>query len=202
MRIALAAVLVFNLAPAVVHAQAASGAYDRYGPAPAAHASAQGTAAASGPRLNWSGKPAEALEDRPTPLSDWARRNAANPPAAPAPLVLRTQPQAAATNPALPTSIYSPPPQASSQPAAAAQAAPQGPGAVRNYSVLREYGIQPDPLPAQSRPTGQEITINPATLNGLRRDDPPAQRASNDGRPNQPEGSRPNNPSADRTERP
>lgn len=201
MRPALAAVLVLSLVPGMVQAQAASRAYDRYGPAPAARASAQATAAASGPRLNWQGKAAEVFEDRPTPLSSWARRNAANPPAAATPPVQRTQPQAAATSPALPTSIYSPPSPAPAQPAAAVPAVPQNPNGVRNYSVLREYGIEPDPVPAQVRPAGQEITINPTTLTGLRRDDP-AQRASNDGRPNQPDGSRPNNPSAGRTERP
>ncbi len=134
MRIAVLIVALAAASPAL-----ASG--DRYGPnnrepapaAPAAVAVAAGApgapAAYSGPMLGWSRKappraPAPAVPAMPQRLPDGLYAGPAAPPAPP-------------RQAALPDSLYS-------RPAGAYASAP------RFYSVYREYGGQPDPLPPRT----------------------------------------------------
>lgn len=145
-------------------AQAEGARETRYGPAPArAPAALDGRApqyngAAYGARtLGWAGKrdavaaPAETAEQRPW----WAREQARvqaqiRPPAAPVPAAFT--PQAPPPAAPLPQSLYdAPPPLAGGAPTEPAYAAPQlQPGQVgaRTYSVGRQFGMTPDPIPA------------------------------------------------------
>ncbi|ATC31171.1 hypothetical protein CA606_01740 [Caulobacter vibrioides] len=155
-------------------AQAEGARETRYGPAPARAPAALDSraplynGAAYGARtLGWTGKrdavatPAETTAQQPwwarepsqTPASySQAPRTQAPPPQAAAPVPASFTPQAPAPTSRLPQSIYdAPTPQAYSAPTPQNLAAPQlQPGQVgaRTYSVGRQFGMSPDPIPA------------------------------------------------------
>jgi hypothetical protein len=140
-----------------------------------------------GALLDWNGKVAPrqvtaepAALARPEPLAPWAQRMAPRPPQGPA-----VQPQPAGVAPiAAPVArqqapVTPPPPaQARTLPApvnapepyaARAAAAPPpvrtalAPGASarpRFYSVARQYGAQPDPIPVSAAPRGPALTLS------------------------------------------
>lgn len=171
-------VLIVALASASA-AQAEGARETRYGPAPArAPAALDGRAplyngAAYGARtLGWSGKrdaiaaPSETTAQQPW----WAREPSqaqAPRPQPPAPAPAASTPQAAAPTSQLPQSLYdAPPPQAYSAPTQPnLAAAPLQPGQVgaRTYSVGRQFGMSPDPIPAAGPPRMVLIAPPPAT---------------------------------------
>ena len=127
-------------------------AYDRYGGG-TTHARVQpvntATPAYSGPRLGWSGKTDGAQQpQRPKPYGYAARQAQIEPPAPQGwtyvpPIGARpVEPQP----PAQAATIYDPPPPLAAPVRQVASAGP-APGAPRHYSMHREYGIEPDPIP-------------------------------------------------------
>jgi hypothetical protein len=165
--------------------------------ASAATPSAAGPAPAfTGPKLSWSGKVDEpAAPARPAPYAYAQARGPYMPTgyAAPAP---QAQPQSGAPphgwtfvppigqspadQPALPSSIYDRPPPSAAQPSQPVQAAqplaaqPQAAQAQadtgpRHYSVHREYGIEPDPIPLPPQFFGATADLSqPATDDPIR----------------------------------
>jgi len=151
----------------------------------------------TGPKLSWSGKVDEpAVPARPAPYAYAQARGPYMPTgyAAPAP---QAQPQsgapprgwtfvppigqAPADQPALPSSIYDrPPPAVAAQPqaiqpqavqpqAVQAQADNQAETGPRHYSVHREYGIEPDPIPLPPQFFGATADLSqPATDDPIR----------------------------------
>ncbi|MBV9995062.1 MAG: hypothetical protein JO127_07605 [Caulobacteraceae bacterium] len=116
---------------------------DRYGPFRPEPAPTAGTY--DGPFLNWPGKGAAPVGTAPAPPP------APTPAPAPAPLAALPPPEAAPASGAPPSTIAEPPARAASPALAqntAAPAAAAGPArpsvGVRFYSVLRDYGMQPD----------------------------------------------------------
>ena len=119
----------------------------RYGPTTPRQASAAAAARYDGPMLGWANKrqassaaPGAASDApaRPTPTAAWAGYQPAS-----------TAPSPAAQSPAaLPTSLYSTPPAAApARQVAALNAMPPGETGARFYSVGRDSGLTPDPIP-------------------------------------------------------
>lgn len=189
--------LVLAIAVLACSAASAGAAEDRYGPS-----SPPAAAAYAGPLLTWTGKtePAASVAvARPQPLSDGLYR-AATPQAGPPPLRLQTpapQPVAPAATAALPRSLYDRPatppapavartppatPAPVATPPSTPAASPYASGAPRLYSVHRQFGAEPDPIPAP--PPGGSWAYRPeASLAG-------AARASGVGDGVAPEGGR------------
>lgn len=156
-------VLIVALASASA-AQAEGVRETRYGPAPArapaaldSHAPLYNGAAYGARTLGWTGKrdavatPAETTAQQPW----WAREPSqaqAPRPQASAPVSANFTPQVPTPTSRLPQSIYdAPTPQASSAPTPPnLTVAPLQPGQVgaRTYSVGRQFGMSPDPIPA------------------------------------------------------
>ena len=157
-RIVLALVLTACASPALA-------VQDRYGPprTPSAQ-DIRAAALPAGPLLDWTGKAAPqaiaapAASPRPAPIAPWAQRLAAQQPPQ---VVAAPQPQARLL----------PPPADRPQPFAQ-RAAPVAPPTVRTamapnaterprvYSVGRQYGEQPDPIPVAAAPRGQPMTLS------------------------------------------
>lgn len=126
----------------------------------------------------------------PPPVSYTAQANgAANlaPAQAPAPLLqAEAQAEAAAAGPALPQSIYAPrsdTAQASlAQTGADAAPPPQpaGPGGARYYSVHRDYGLSPDPIPLPPEAFGPTADLTQPELS----DAPTARKGASKGEVN------------------
>lgn len=174
------AVLIVALACASA-AQADGARETRYGPAPArAPTAIDGRAplyngASYGARtLGWTGKrdapavPTEATAQQPW----WAREQQlqARPLQAAAPGPASFQPQAVAPMAQLPQSLYdAPPPAAHSAPAPSTAAATQlqpGQVGVRTYSVGRQFGMSPDPIPTAGPPRMVLIASPPPEAEG------------------------------------
>jgi hypothetical protein len=157
--IALTVALVASASPAFA-------VQDRYGP-PSTESAVRATPIPAGPLLDWTGKaaptqvaPAPAAPPRPAPIAPWAQRLAPQPP----------QTQAAPPPPQQQARLL-PPPANAPQPFAARIAAPPpppiptalAPNATerpRIYSVARQYGEQPDPIPGAAAPRGQALTLS------------------------------------------
>jgi hypothetical protein len=155
-RIVLALVLTASASPALA-------VQDRYGP-PRTESAADIRAAAfpAGPLLDWTGKAAPqavaapAAPPRPAPMAPWAQRLAPQPPSQAAP-----QPQARL----LPPSADRPQPFAqraapAAPPPVRTAMAPNATERPRVYSVGRQYGEQPDPIPLAVAPRGQPMTLS------------------------------------------
>lgn len=176
--------LVFLLSAMTALAGAAQAA-DRYGatsppsaqplPAPATAAKAPASPTAGGPRiLTWSGKtqptaPAEVVEAQadgppaplpaPPPQGAWRRPGPGAQTGAPQPLAAPPPRYAAQPAPqaAPPASLYGAAQPQPPQQQAQAQAAPYA-GGPRFYSLHREYGVAPDPIP-QAELSGQTTDL-------------------------------------------
>lgn len=167
-------------------ASPAFAAQDRYGPPqPQSAVGARAAPLPAGSLLGWIGKTAAPqatlaapAPERPAPIAPWAQRLSA-PQAQP----VAVPQQQARTQP--------PPANAPQRYAARAAAAPppihttEAPGASerpRFYSVARQYGAQPDPIPAPAAPRGPALTLNEIpTSDNLGRTQAPL----DDGRANQ-----------------
>lgn len=173
--------LVLALAVLACSAASAGAAEDRYGPS-----SPRPTAAYAGPLLSWTGK-TESAATAPValarPLPDGLYRAAApqvplspaRPPAAPATAFAAPLPQSLYDRPTTPAA---PPGPVALAPAASQYAS----SAPRLYSVHRQFGAEPDPIPAP--PPGDGWAYRPeASLAG-------ATRASGVGDGVRPEGGR------------
>jgi len=115
---------------------------DRYGPPPPTDMAAPAAEPAAG-WLSWSNKSPPPAPARPAPTADYAQRFEARPPAPEADPVARPDRVAA-----LPTSLYGTYP--SLTPRGPAAAAPQMAAAgtpAHFYSVHRQFGLSPDPIP-------------------------------------------------------
>lgn len=161
-------------APAYAQRQATNGGaqtYDRYGggtPHPrlrTAMAAYPASSGYTGPRLSWSGK-AEAAAPAPRP---WAGAATVQPAPMPAP---SPPPGWAYVAPALPTSIYDAPAPAPAQQTASPPPSPARAAAstARRYSVAREFGAEPDPIPLPPQFFGATADLTqPETADPLRR---------------------------------
>jgi hypothetical protein len=182
---------------------------DRYGPAVAASTGVAPTDDASpqaastsvpyaGPYLNWTGKRAPPTEDRPAPPPAPLRPPSAA--ASPSPVAQDGPPAAAPTAPTM-TAATPPPPRppvapfralAQNNAAPTAGPAPASPPVgVRFYSVLRDYGLSPDPVtPPADRPM---VLIGPAdnATGGAANADAGADHAVNNGHDRSSHGSDP-----------
>ena len=152
---------------------------DRYGP-PRAEGplGARVAPPPAGPMLDWQGKSAApqpaglpAAEHRPEPIAPWAQRMAPRPaqdppqshPLAPQPAAMTPVPAAPQQARVLPPPANASRPYAPAAIAAAPVPTAQAAGATarpRFYSVSRQYGAQPDPIPAAGPPRGQPLTLN------------------------------------------
>jgi len=148
-------------------------AYDRYGGETRRAAMVPMTArpapAPAAARLSWSGKVDGPVADRSAPGADPQARVASMPPRGWSFVPPIGHP--AAGQPTLPSSIYDPvPPAAQPQQAREAQANTQGESGPRHYSVHRDYGIEPDPIPLPPQFFGATADLSqPATSDPIRR---------------------------------
>lgn len=163
-RIALAFAIAACTSPAFA-------AQDRYGPPRTEEPlGARAAPVPAGSMLTWHGKTAipqaanvPAAEERPEPLFSPAQHIAPPQPPVPQRVVMAPLPPAPPTARVLPPAASPAPPYggrvAAAPPIATAQAA-GATGRPRFYSVARQYGAQPDPIPVAPPPHGPALTLN------------------------------------------